>query len=461
MSLVSSKNWSSLTGLSSRAAVGTTSVAAELWKKNSTVKELERQSRRWIKEEAAVFVKYEKLGGAKKVKPRKRSKVKQNPFEVWLKDAIYHYTVDFGFNKIMLLLKYLDTDNLPYAENRLAQEQYRKLDPILIGNTRVMAHITANCFYDRDLVVYRGMKDKRKSIMNFNDKKEAVEVFDTFRRLAEYEKELLSMFMRDVSLDAILVGEYLPKWLKDPADERTIDLLVERIKALNGDLDLQTRDLEQLVLGRGEAIRTETFMSTSLSIEHARRFMGKDCCLLEIHVPAGTPCFYVSPFSEYKGEDSEFELVLPPCANLVVKGRSRGITRIAYLGISDVARHRMTLDRPREFILRDMMDKIKIGKTAAYNLQNGHVGFTKICKEYKGTHAYSPLQSGYNLSTYTGDILQKTWDAFFDPKKWHWSPKVQPYIADDEDDEVTKSSDSGISSFEEDGTTVSDMSEES
>lgn len=94
----------------------------------------------------------------------------------------------------------------------------------------------------------------------------------------------------------------------------------------------------------GSEIVSETFLSTSLSQEHSRRFIDDStkCCMYEILIPANSQGLFISPFSFYQnknekdqyGKDinSEYEILLPPSSRFIVKNKIGNITRLYYTG---------------------------------------------------------------------------------------------------------------------------------
>jgi hypothetical protein len=400
-----SRKWSSLSQLSV-PSLGTTVVHTDLWSKSRIVKELETQSQQWINKQIEPF---------KAVAPQ---------ISDILRSAVAHYTTDFGFNKVMMLLKYLDLENISgndFFETRGARKLWNEQDPALILNTRVMAHITANCSYNQDIVVYRGFKDRRRGSPKLDTKEDAIQNLKAISEITDLETEIKDFFDEDLPMDAIIHGQFDISVLKDPESVTQLKNLVEKLSLLHVDYNLDSRDVENLVKGIGEITETETFMSTSLTIEHARKFMDVDCCLLQITVPAGTPCFYVSPFSDFQDEENEFELVLPPCSRLIIQGRSQGITRVRYDGISDVAKHRLTLDTPRLWIIRQMVDGLLIGRNAA-NAIRKDIGLLKICRYHERSTEKS-VRRGL-LTTFSNDLLKSDWmpgdDLFY---QWPYDSK--------------------------------------
>jgi hypothetical protein len=88
----------------------------------------------------------------------------------------------------------------------------------------------------------------------------------------------------------------------------------------------------------GDVYQANAFMSTSLVPEQARRFMEEDksCCLIEVHIPRGTPCIYMTPFADvsFSGDYAEYEVLLPPCMRYAVLSRRGGVIRLQAMGLS-------------------------------------------------------------------------------------------------------------------------------
>jgi hypothetical protein len=409
------KKWSSVSQLG-KTAIGPTHVQADIWNTSFVVKQLTTESNDFIESQVGVFP----------VQIYRR-------VEKMMLESIYRYTGDFGFNKIMMLLRFLDLEGESetplWYEFKTALAEWRRQDAELIMHTRIMAHITANCSYRQDLKVYRGFKDRRMDAPRLGSKEEAQAYLKSVGKITDLENEITNLFGRTITIHEAIHGMYNPDDLKDTRDQKKVIDLARQIKSLQVDVNLDSRDVERLVHGVGEAIENETFMSTSLSIEQARRFMGENCCLLEITVPAGTPCFYVSPFSAFQGAESEFEVVLPPCAKLVVLGRSGGITRVRYMGISDDARHRLSLDLPRLYIMQQMSAAIERGRTAERSLKF-NIGLFRVCRKFTGTHEYVPLQTGESFTTFSNDKLETDWNPQME-MDYTWDPNAKGKSFDD------------------------------
>lgn len=381
------QRWASQNVLQSE---GQTRVSSDLWSKNSQVKYLERLSIIFIANTSKKFKNPEK-------------------YYEFLTEAVRHYTIDFGFNKVMMLLKYIGHDDINQnLMSSKAAKQWNLLEPKLFGNTRVMAHLTSNCIVEKDIVVYRGFKDKRRKAVK-NTLSLEKKNLENIRILLEKEQQLKNMLKNphDIAF-FISKGSVSEIDMIDPDNIGVANDWAEDLKNDNTDLNMESRDIDELVNGIGNMIETETFMSTSLVIEQARRFMDREdgCCLLEITVPAGTPAFYVSPFSDFRGENNEFELVLPPCAKLIVTGKSKGVTRVRYDGISEIAKKRMTLDAQRIFFIQELLQTLTDAEEAKHVLKNG-VGLIKLCKTFNGSREYSPIEDGELLTTFSNDTLQE------------------------------------------------------
>lgn len=399
---------------------GTTKVSADLWNKNTLVKQLERDSKDFINKIATKFK-------------------NTLAFSKLLTDAINQYTVDFGFNEIMMLMKYLNNFEDPKYNIVLAQaiKIWRSKPPLLLANCRIMAHLTANCVCKTDMVVYRGMKDRRTN--RLSSLAQAKTDLKSIDKIDQLEKRLGEMLTdRHLISDVISRGYLLEDDLINSHDFEEVSNIISMVTDEKLQIMFNNQDASNLINGIGNEVITETFMSTSLSIEQARRFIDKEskCCLLQIFIPKGTPCLYVTPFSDYTDESTELEVVIPPCANLVVMGKNQGITRIRYNGISDTAKKRMTLDLPRLYVLEQMVDSLNTAKIAsrkaAFATKNingfgdlssiGNIGLIDLCNSLDGTHD-RPLNEGKFLTTFSNDQLQdefleKDYEKYkFDPYK--------------------------------------------
>jgi hypothetical protein len=103
--------------------------------------------------------------------------------------------------------------------------------------------------------------------------------------------------------------------------------------------DYLSRDVYISTNNIGSEIVSETFLSTSISQEHSRRFIDSStkCCLFEIYIPANSPGLFVTPFSSFQNdeensESSEYEILLPPTSKFIVKGKIGNVTRLHYVG---------------------------------------------------------------------------------------------------------------------------------
>lgn len=391
-------------------AEGSTTAPLDLWNSSPVVKALTKASEDMINKTASPF-------------KNRRAIVKM--FE----KAIRSYTAQFGFNTIMLLSRFVDDENEhPTKMHVQAIKMWREQDPLNFATCRMMMHLTANCVAPRDLIVYRGLKDARGlTIKNWSDAHHQLSVLAKVHKLETELREAL-VDPRDM-LEVMATGTVFEGVeLKDSTLEGHMRAR-ELARSLHGkqvNLSVESRDVNELVFGQGNAVETETFMSTSLSIEHARRFMDKEsaCCLLRITIPAGTPCFFVSPYSAFADEQSELEVVLPPCSRLIVQGRSNGVTRIHYDGVSDVARKRMTLDAPRRYVLNQMIDAIKAGEQSRVALRR-YSGIFKTCKQVDGhvdVWTNNPMYTG-NLTTFSNDVLQEGWDSSSDEARYKYREK--------------------------------------
>lgn len=328
-------------------------------------------------------------------------------------EALELYTTGTDFNIVLLLMAFLPHDEQPKSLfNRQAEVQLEKVKPKLLMCTRLMAHLTANCVFEKDLVVYRGFTNKRRKYLK-NTLKEQQEDLAKVKDILDKEKMLSAMLRNSDDLDYVLKKHMTPNDLRNPEDFEIASSLRMHIKYHHTDLDLVTRDVEHLVATKGNttvgnAIQMETFMSTSLAIETARRFIDEDrkCCMLAITIPAGTPGFFISPYSEYS---TELEVVLPPCAQLVVTGQSNGVTKVRYTGISDIAKKRMTLDLPRIHMMQQFLHILRKAKHVKNTIKH-NIGLFQMCKRLDGSRDYFPIESGKILTTFSNDDLQDTWN---------------------------------------------------
>jgi len=377
MSLVKSRNWFSTTNLDTppssalklrrtvKDSEGHThdDVNYDLWEKNADVLYMDRKTREDIFATAKIFG---PDGGV--------------VFHL-LTQSIQLYTVSYEINAIMMLNRYMDvhrTDSMKDAEASgmmfYAKEAWEKQDPNMIISARVLTHLCANSVTDRDLIVYRGFKDKRKNALE-DEETRLSNVLHRLEAISRYEsilREKLSnpRYMKDILSTGVLQEEYF----NDINDYLDGYQMFDDISIAAGSLDsyIGSRDVDALIHGKGDYIETETFMSTSFSLQHARRFWDEEeqCCMLQIFIPKGTPCLYVTPFSSFQGDQSEFEILLPPCSRLIVTGRSQNITKIRYDGISDIAKQRMTLETPKMFTLGQMMEILEKGEDVALEIKN-------------------------------------------------------------------------------------------
>lgn len=305
--------------------------------------------------------------------------------------AVKDYTKTFGINAAVLLLMYkdvIDSKNAPLY--RKIESEWDKIPTENIATARLMAHITTNCVTKMDLVVYRGFKDRRGYQMRHRTFETVKNDLLKMQALNNAEKEL------DVILKEVHSRDRQPdmrmfeigNMARKPGDAKSEDpitranFLAHFIKEGTNEFDFFTRDVSSLTR-IGDLVQTETFMSTSLSIEVARQFGGT---MLEIQIPKGSPALYISPFSYIKHEKSELEVVIPPCARLIVIGITRGLIRIRYDGISDVAKERMTLSTPQMKTLTDMVETLVARKEiqekaaiAEREIRN-NIGLVRICK---------------------------------------------------------------------------------
>ena len=66
----------------------------------------------------------------------------------------------------------------------------------------------------------------------------------------------------------------------------------------------------------GSIFSNTSFMSTSLDRNVSEGFLDDNgCCMFQITLPAGFPCFYLTPFSKFEGE---YEVLVSPCCQFVV-----------------------------------------------------------------------------------------------------------------------------------------------
>jgi hypothetical protein len=71
---------------------------------------------------------------------------------------------------------------------------------------RVMAHITANCSYNQDIVVYRGSKIKEEVQPKLDTKKDAIESLQAIFEITDLEDEIKIFFVETLPTDAIIQG---------------------------------------------------------------------------------------------------------------------------------------------------------------------------------------------------------------------------------------------------------------
>lgn len=307
------------------------------------------------------------------------------PIRQILMDACARYTGPRGwdFNVIMLLKKFLREKNSSYGKAR-AEEQWayfaRRGET---ANVRLLAHLSAACSYDRDLVVYRGFKNPRPAPAS---REEALELFESAREVREHQISLDNVVRAGhVLSDAALLNlptEDVPTFFNHL--ERIKRGIEQRIQDSAGYADVTSRDLSRLIHGAGDIYKSEGFMSASLSMETARQFMGEDCCLLQIMIPAGTPCVFASFFSAY-GE-AELEVILPPCSRLVVQSRRDGMARARCLGLTESERTGLLISKSHWLRLADLDGK-------------------RIAKQYIDAASRNEPVRGLNLSQDAEDFI--------------------------------------------------------
>lgn len=331
-----------------------------------------------------------------------------------LSRAVKDYTKTFGINAAVLLLMYkdvIDHKNAPLYMK--VESEWDKIPTENIATARLMAHITTNCVTKMDLVVYRGFNDRREGQMRHRTFDKVKNDLLKMQTLNNAEKEL-DAILKEIHSHSHSHGQQpdmrmfeIGHMARKPGDAKSEDhitranFLAHFIKEETNEFDFFTRDVSSLTSGIGDLVQTETFMSTSLSIEVARQFGGT---ILEIQIPKGSPALYTSPFSYIKHEKSELEVVIPPCARLIVIGISRGLIRIRYDGISDVAKERMTLSTPQMKTLIDMVETLITRKEiqgkaaiAEHEIRN-NVGLVRICKSLP-----KPAMQENPLVSYTSD----------------------------------------------------------
>ena len=207
-------------------------------------------------------------------------------------NALYKYTVSFKINYFLAIaMKLFDTSDI---------EVYKKFSsmfnniPVKIKcQILLIADILANTTIDKDIKVYRGMKDRAESLF---DAKNVNANINRTRAQKEFVKVYPSIY----------------NMLLEPGSKKTVNM----------------------------------FMSTSVLPEHARKFIQKEgkCCLVEINIPAGSEGLFISGFSAFK---DEFEVVLPFKSQFTVNREHNpadGITKMTYLGISKETKKKSTLN---------------------------------------------------------------------------------------------------------------------
>jgi hypothetical protein len=390
-------------------AQGATSVDMQLWHASPVHRKLMKVAYDFLVRTASMFTENKSM-------------------EELLASAVLSYSRSFDFNRLMLLRPYVDmAETNASATTHKANAEWNKVNPLTKAFARILAHLCANCVTPVDITVYRGMKDRRRAAHSTRD--EAVSLLTSLSSISKLETQLKSMLLvPDLMWDALDARRLHVGMLNDKKDLAKANEILTDLKAAKKALNLENRDLDRLLHGHGDAVQVETFVSTSLSIAHARRFMDESCCLLQITVPAGTPCFYVSAFSEFTGQESELELVLPPCSRFIVQNRTAaGVVKMRYDGVSEMAKKRMTLDLPRLHVLKQVVDTFVSGQLAKRTLQSG-LGFTLMCGQLNGTHQYAPLNRGTFLPTFSNDVLVNEWDTQHseDSYRVNWRQTAEP-----------------------------------
>ncbi len=372
---------------------GTTKVHVDLWSKNSTQKSLFEQTEAMIKEIASQNS-FSSAQNAKKI-------------EKALKKVVRHYTTSMKFNEVMFLLKYMDLkDNIPKhlaADYITAKRMSLRIPLEIKADVRAFMFLTTYCSYKEDLVVYRGLADRRNGDDNYDDdednyftmppdkqsksKSRFAKQVSILKEIEDYQAKMQAMFYDPLDWTVMINDEedieYVIRDLQktDSYNERTFFHYYAEFLKCKLDFGIMSRDIQSLLNARGDQIVTESFMSTTLAIEKARIFAGADCCMLEIRIPAGTNCFYATTFSHYQGHHNEFEIVLPPCARLSVLGSANGVTRLYYHGVDQTAKNRAMLYPDQLNVLAEQYNLVNKMKSYQKWLKSqSTMGLTKPCR---------------------------------------------------------------------------------
>lgn len=268
----------------------------------------------------------------------------------WVDKDIYSYFTSFVlrdytksfYNKSLALVKYLKingtTDKYLNDISLNAKNIWYNTPLNKLIYTRFVAHISANCSYNMDFTVYRGIKfDKQATtdaeiIVEMEGLKNDIMLLENITE--EKFNELIKTKDKFSKDNRKLVRTYIK--MKEKLENKFIYADMSKLNS------------------RGEIIKSDLFMSTSLSVNHARRFIRENCCLMKIEIPAGAPCIYVSNYSSYTGTNSEYEVVLPPCAELVfIKRDDSGVFHMRYNGITPDEQKSLSIESADQKVLID------------------------------------------------------------------------------------------------------------
>ena len=283
--------------------------------------------------------------------------------------SMLKYTVSFQFNQIMMALNnfYIPSrDMYSNVQQQSARKYIESTDVMFLAQTRLLAYLTTTITYNEDLIVYRGFADKRSTI---EYKTSYIEQLSQIKKLESGILQYLKKKHRHQhSVIDILNNNQkdILRMMKDPSKiTNLIAILQIYKKTINLQKYILSKDIDNIISGVGNSVVTETFMSTSLSLDHAQDFVKDGCCLIQIKIPAGTPCLYVSAYSNFTGDSNEFEIILPPCAQLSVIKKTQGITYLRYEGISDLVKNKLSLDKDKLFNISESIHALNLKEIAS------------------------------------------------------------------------------------------------
>lgn len=300
------------------------------------------------------------------------------------KEALDHYTTNLFPNKILRLVNFLKINDKHNAIDGFNKEDY------LI--TRLCMYLSTSCTIPIDIIVYRGIKlinnnedfKKIKTVNKYeaylkknviiNDltvnqfiKNTFIDIYDLENIIEIIDKISDKDLIKEKSIqcknkfsitcfinvldkinkiDIDILEKFLIKLEKYSVIKHTdiykYFLYIRKITKIcmflleyYDNIDYLSRDVEISTNNIGSEYVCETFLSTSLSQEHSRRFLNEStkCCMFEIYIPANSYGLYITPFSSYTGGVyTEYEIILPPTSRFVVKNKIGNVTRLHYLG---------------------------------------------------------------------------------------------------------------------------------